>query len=427
MKNTKSPLPAKELIAQIKSGDHIFIHGAAATPNNLIQMLLDRASALENVTIYHLHTEGNIDYAKPEYKKSFKVRNLFVSAAMRPLIDFDRVDYIPCFLSEMPNLFKSGLIHIDYAFIQTSAIDKNGFVSLGTSIDTAKSAVTHAKYVIAEINQQMPRTFGDGFLSLDKIDAALMTDQPIFRSKIAALSADEEKIGQYVSEIIEDESCLQMGIGAIPNAVLKYLNHHKNLGIHSEMCSDGILELIEKGVITNNSKQLHQGRSVCSFLMGSQKLYDHVHENSSFFLLEADYVNNPTVIAQNSKMVSINSAVEVDLTGQVCADSIGRKIISGVGGQIDFIRGSSLSKNGKPIIAISSRTKKGISRIVPSLKEGAGVVTSRAHIHYVVTEYGVANLYAKSLGERAKALIQIAHPDDRQQLEKDWFEKFIQK
>ena len=427
MQNFRLLPKAGELIQKIKSGDHIFIHGAAATPNNLIQLLLNRAPELENVTIYHLHTEGNIDYAKPEYKNSFKVRNLFVSVAMRPLIDFDRVDYIPCFLSEMPNLFRQGRIQIDYAFIQTSAIDKNGFVSLGTSVDFAKAAVMSAKYVIAEINQQMPRTFGDGLLLLKKIDAALMTDQPIYRAKMVELTNEEEKIGQNVAEIIEDESCLQMGIGAIPNAVLKYLNHHKNLGIHSEMCSDGILNLIENGAITNSHKKFYQGRSVCSFLMGTQKLYDHVNDNPSFFVLEADYVNNPTLIAQNPKMVSINSAVEVDLSGQVCADSIGRKIISGVGGQIDFIRGASLSKNGKPIIAISARTKKGISRIVPSLKEGAGVVTSRAHIHYVVTEYGVADLYAKSLGERAKALIKIAHPEDREFLERIWFEKFIQK
>lgn len=415
---------AYQIIQKIKSGDHIFIHGAAATPNLLIKMLLERASQLTDVTIYHLHTEGLIDYALPEFKKSFKVRNLFVSSHMRKLIDFDRVDYIPCFLSEMPSLFRKGQIKIDYAFIQTSSVDKNGFVSLGTSVDTAKAAVMSAKFVVAEINEKMPRTFGDGLLPIEKISGAIYTNQNIYSAAIAELSADEEKIGQHVAELIEDGSCLQTGIGAIPNAVLKYLTSHKNLGIHSEMCSDGILELLKNGIINNSQKKFHQGRSVCSFLMGTQKLYDYVHDNPSFFLLEADYVNNPSVIARNPKMISINSAVEVDLTGQVCADSIGPKIISGVGGQIDFIRGASLSEGGKPIIAISSRTKKGISRIVPYLKEGAGVVTSRAHIHYVVTEYGVADLYAKSLGERAKALIQIAHPEDRENLSKQWFEKY---
>lgn len=424
MNSTHQLLSAQEGLNQVKSGDNIFIHGAAATPDHLIKLLLMKAGELENVTLYHLHTEGNIAYAEAQYQKSFKVRNLFVGAKMRKLIDFDRVDYIPCFLSEMPNLFRTGKIKIDHAFIHTSAIDKNGFVSLGTSVDVAKAAVLSAKNVVAQINKKMPRTFGDGLLPINKINSALQLDEPIFSICMPELSQDEEKIGRYVAELIDDGSCLQMGIGAIPNAVLKFLSHHKNLGLHSEMCSDGILDLIDRGVINNTLKKFHQGRSVCSFLIGTQKLYDYVNDNSAFFLLEADYVNNPTIIARNPKAVSINSAVEVDLTGQVCADSIGPKIISGVGGQIDFIRGSSLSKNGKPIIAISSRTKNGTPRIVPFLKEGAGVVTSRAHIHYVVTEYGAADLYAKSLGERAKALIQIAHPDDRQYLEKEWFEKY---
>ena len=411
---------AKEQISKIKSGENIFVHGAAAAPNELLRLLLARASELKDVTLYHLHTEGIVDYAKPEYRGSFKVRNLFVGSNIRPMIDFDRVDYIPCFLSEMPNLFRSGKIKIDHAFIQVSPIDKNGFVSLGTSVDTAKAAVLSAKNIIAEINQKMPRTFGDGLLEAKRLTAAMMTDQPLYQVKLPSLSADEEKIGQYVAGLIEDGSCLQMGIGNIPNAVLKFLGNHKNLGIHSELVSDGILDLLDKGIINNSQKRFHQGRSVCSFLMGTQRLYDYVNDNPAFFVLEADYVNNPTIIARNPRAVSINSAVEVDLTGQVCADSIGPKIISGVGGQIDFIRGSSLSKYGKPIIAISSRTKKGQARIVPFLKEGAGVVTSRAHIHFVVTEYGVADLYAKSLGDRAKALIKIAHPEDRESLERDW-------
>lgn len=428
MQNNKidSIQDAALVIQKIKSGDHIFIHGAAATPNELIKLLLARAPDLQDVTLYHLHTEGIVDYAKPEYKNSFKVRNLFVGANMRKLVDFDRVDYIPCFLSEMPSIFRSQKIKLDYAFIQTSAIDKNGFVSLGTSVDVAKAAVLAATTVVAEINTQMPRTFGDGILSVKNIHGAIFTDKSIYQAEVKPLTTEEIAIGKHTASLIEDGSCLQMGIGAIPNAVLGQLTHHKDLGLHTEMCSDGILPLLLSGAINNSKKKFHKDRSVCTFMIGSQKLYDHVHDNPSFTVLEADYVNNPTIIARNAKVISINSAIEVDLTGQVCADSIGPKIISGVGGQIDYIRGASLSVGGKPIIAITSRTKKGISRIVPFLKEGAGVVTSRAHIHYVVTEYGVADLFAKSLGERAKALIQISHPEDREFLERQWYEKYVQ-
>jgi 4-hydroxybutyrate CoA-transferase len=412
--------PAAVLISEIKSGDHIFIHGGAATPNTLIAMLLARAPELKDVTIYHLHSEGRIDYALPEYKNSFRVKNLFVGANMRPLIDFERIDYIPCFLSEMPQLFRQRKISLDWAFIQTSSIDHNGFVSLGTSVDIAKAAAESATKVIAEMNSQMPRTFGDGMFSVHEIDGAIETDKPLFQADLHPPSPEELAIGKYVAELVEDGSCLQIGIGSIPNAVLGQLKHHKNLGIHSEMCSDGIIELIESGVVNNSQKKIYPGRSVCSFLIGTQELYNHVHDNPSFLILEAGLVNNPTVIAKNSKVVAINSAVEVDLTGQVCADSIGSKIVSGVGGQMDFIRGASLSEKGKPIIAMAARTKKGMSRIVTQLKAGAGVVTTRAHIHYVVTEYGIADLYGKSVGERVRSLISIAHPADREQLEKNW-------
>lgn len=418
---------AKEAINQIKSGDHIFIHGAAATPHLLVDMLVARASELSDVTIYQLHSEGSAEYAKPEFNKSFKVRNFFVGPNIRPHINFDSVDYIPCFLSEIGNLFKSGRIKLDYAFIQTSPIDKNGFVSLGTSVDIAKAAVQTAKTVIAEINLEMPRTFGDGLVPINKIAAAVFTDTHLNESPSIELTETEHRIGSHISYLIKDGSCLQLGIGAVPNAVLKHLEHHKDLGLHSEMCSDGVLSLIEKGALNNSQKKLHRGRNVCSFVMGTQRLYQHIDDNPSFFLLEAEYVNNPTVIARNSNVVAINSAVEVDLTGQVCADSIGSKIISGVGGQIDFIRGASLSEGGKAIIAITSRTKKNVPRIVPFLKEGAGVVTSRAHLHHIVTEYGVADLYGKSLGERAKALIRIAHPEDRENLERTWHDIFLKK
>ena len=418
---------AKNAIDQIKSGDHIFIHGAAATPHHLIDMLVARASNLRDVTIYQLHSEGRNEYAKTEFHKSFKVRNFFVGSNMRPFIDFDSVDYIPCFLSEIPGLFRNGHIRLDYAFIQTSPIDKNGFVSLGTSVDIAKAAVLSAKTVIAEINKEMPRTFGDGLIPINKINAAIFTDNHISEIAATSLTEVENKIGLNVAELIQDGACLQIGIGSIPNAAMKHLGHLKNLGLHSEMCSDGILPLIEKGVINNSNKKVHPGRSVCSFVLGTQRLYQHIDDNPSFFVLEADYVNNPTVIARNPKAVSINSAVEIDLTGQVCADSIGPKIISGAGGQIDFIRGASLSVGGKAIVAITSRTKKGVPRIVTFLKEGAGVVTSRAHLHHVVTEYGIADLYGKTIGERAKALTKIAHPDDQENLDRTWHNIFKNK
>jgi len=418
---------ARESIAKIKSGDHVFIHGAAATPHALITMLVERAAELTDVTIYHLHTEGSADYALPKYKNSFIVKNFFLGENMRPHINFDNVDYIPCFLSEIPSLFRNGHIKIDHALIQTSAIDKNGFVSLGTSVDIAKAAVSAPRHVLAEINTEMPRTFGDGLLPISKIEAAVFTDRALPESKVREVTEIEHRIGQYISYLVEDGSCLQLGIGSIPNAAAKHLIHHKNLGFHSEMCGDAILPLIEKGALNNSQKKIHAGRSVCSFVFGSAKLYEHIDDNPSFFVLDSSYINNPSVVARNPKAVSINSAIEVDLTGQVCADSVGPKIISGVGGQIDFIRGASLSENGKAIIAMTSRTKKGVPRIVCSLNQGAGVVTSRAHLHHVVTEYGVADLFAKTLSERAKALIHIAHPDDREKLERDWFNTFINK
>lgn len=411
-----------EAISQVKSNSHIFIHGAAATPQLLIKALVERAGELKNVTIYHMHTEGPAEYADPKYRGIFNVKNLFVGSNIRPFIDFDRVDYMPCFLSEMPKLFHEKKINLDFAFIQTSPPDKNGFVSLGTSVDTAKAAVLNAQCVIAEVNAKMPRTFGDGLLSVSQIHYAVETNHDLYQSKVTNLSENDLKIGQYVASLIENGSCLQAGIGAVPDAVMRSLKNHRHLGIHTEMWSDGLLELLQSGAVDNSEKSFHQGKSVCTFMMGSQKLYDFVHDNPSVFVLAADYVNNPTLIARNRKVVSVNSAVEIDLSGQVCADSIGSKIISGVGGQIDFIRGATLSKGGKAIIAITSRTKKGQSRIVASLQAGAGVVTTRAHANYVVTEYGIVELFGKTIGERAKALISIAHPDDREMIEKTWWE-----
>jgi 4-hydroxybutyrate CoA-transferase len=413
---------AKDLINNLKSGQSIFIQGGASTPKALIDLLMEHAHRLVDIKIYHLHTEGEPTYAFPQYRNSFIVKNLFVGRNMRALIDFDRIDYIPCFLSEMPSLFKTKKIKIDMAFIQTTYPDKNGLVSLGTSVDTVKAALKSADLVLAEVNEQMPKVFGDGIINLNQIHAVIESNRPLYASTDKSFSAEEEKIGQTVATLIENGSCLQLGIGAIPSSVLTYLSGHKDLGLHSEMCSDGVVDLLKSGAINNSQKRQHQGKSVCTFILGTKKLYDFVNDNPNFYLLEADYVNNPTIIARNSKMVSINSAIEVDLTGQVCADSIGTKIISGVGGQIDFIRGSSLSDGGKSIIAMTSRSKKGTSRIVSQLHDGAGVVTSRAHVHYVVTEYGIADLYGKSLGERARLLIEISHPDDRDLLSKQWRE-----
>tara|TARA_B110001454_G_C12723220_1_gene435921 strand:+ start:6040 stop:7329 length:1290 start_codon:yes stop_codon:yes gene_type:complete len=413
---------ASSAINHINSFQNVFIHGGCATPNFLIKELVSQADRLTNVMLVHLHTHGDADYLKPQYSANFKVMNLFVGSNVRPYIDFDRIDYIPCFLSEMPTLFKNKIIPLDVSLIQVSPPDKHGFCSLGTSVDVVKSAIANSKIVIAQVNTQMPRTFGDALVSINEIDFLVEHSEPLLESHPKALSSIELEIGKNTAELIENGSTLQMGIGTIPDAVLSCLSGHVDLGIHTEMWSDGALKLLKSGVVNNSKKKIHQGKTVSTFVMGSKNVFDFVDNNPSIILLEANYVNNPTVIAKNDKVVSINSAVEVDLTGQVCADSIGHKVISGVGGQIDFIRGSALSNGGKPIIALSSRTKHGTSRIVSSLKSGAGVVTTRAHVHYIVTEYGAVNLFGKSIHQRARALTELAHPDDRENLERAFFE-----
>jgi len=367
---------AQAAIENIKSNQRVFIHGGAATPTVLIRELVKQASRLKDVEIIHLHTHGGAEYAKPEYKENFRVMNLFVGANMRPHFDFDRVDYLPCFLSEIGILFRTGKRKPDVTLIHISPPDKHGYCSLGTSVDVVKAAVEASSLVIAQVNPKLPRVFGDGIFHVSRIDYMVEANEPLFTSEAPSLSKIEKQIGKNAAELIEDGSTLQMGIGSIPDAVLSCLHNHKNLGIHTEMWSDGALELIEKDVVNNSKKTFHRGKTVASFLLGSQKLYDYVHDNPAVILLEASYVNNTGVIARNKKVVAINSAVEVDLTGQVCADSIGSHIISGVGGQIDFIRGASLSEGGKPIIALPSRTHKNIPRIVPQLKQGAGVVTT---------------------------------------------------
>jgi len=417
-------ITADQAVECVKSGDRVFFHGMAATPTKLIEALVGRSGELRDVEIVHLHTEGEAIYAAPEVAESFFVNNLFIGGNLRGAVNEGRADYVPVFLSEIPNMFRRGVLPLDVAFITVSAPDRHGFCSLGVSVDVAVSAVQSAKKVIAQINPNMPRTHGDGNFHISKFDACIWVDEPLMVHPATPSDDIETKIGQNVAELIDNGACLQMGIGAIPNAVLAALTHHKELGIHTEMFSDGVVDLVEKGVITNQHKRIHPGRIVAGFVSGSQRLYDFINDNPFVQLLDIGYVNDTSVIRKLSKMTAINSAIEIDLTGQVCADSIGRRMFSGVGGQMDFVRGASLSQGGKPIFALPSTTKKGFSRIVPVLNEGAGVVTTRAHVHYVVTEYGVADLYGKNLRQRASALISVAHPDHREQLEKDAFERF---
>lgn len=411
---------AVEAVAGIRSGHHVFVHGGASTPLSLLDGLVSRADELSDVELMHLHTEGRAAYADPELASSFRVANLFVGPNVRRSFDADRVDYIPVFLSEIPALFRSGRRRLDVALLHVSPPDPKGYCTLGVNVDVARAALDVADLVIAQINPNMPRVHGDGFVHVDRIDHAVEVDDPIPEAVAAPLSDAEKAIGANVAGIVEDGATLQMGIGAVPNAVLASLGDHRHLGIHTEMWSDGALPLLEAGVIDNSRKRIHPGKTVAGFMAGTRALYDHVDDNPSVIGLDIAYVNAPAVIARNPKVTAINSAVEIDLTGQVCADSVGSRIVSGVGGQMDFIRGASISEGGKPIIAITSRTGRGRSRIVPTLAAGAGVVTTRAHVHFVVTEFGVADLYGKTLGERAAALTSIADPADRDDLERAW-------
>lgn len=408
------------IFQDVQSGQRLFIHGGAATPFKLIQDLLQQSHRLNNIEIIHLHTMGDAPYADKKYALNFKIANLFVGANMRDKLDSPRIDYLPCFVSEIPNLFRSRIRPIDVALIHVSPPDKHGFCSLGTSVDVTRAAVDSAKTIIAQINPQMPRVHGDGIIHISKINRWIEVNEAIPEVARPKLGEIELSIGKHVSELVKDGSTLQVGIGSIPDAVLKSLKGHRHLGIHSEMWSDGVLDLIQNGSVDNSCKVLQPGKSVSGFITGSRKLYDFINDNPSVIQLDIGYVNNPANIARNPNVVAINSAVEIDLTGQVCADSIGSKIISGVGGQLDFMRGAAYSPGGKSVIALSSRTKKGLPRLVSALKSGAGVVTTRADIHFVATEFGIADLYGKTLGERAAALIQIAHPEDRDHLRYEW-------
>jgi len=415
---------ADEAVKEIKSEDHVYIHTAAATPLQLVNAMTSRHSELKNVHIYHLHTEGPAEYVKPEYSSSFKTNSFFVGANVRSAIQTGEADYVPIFLSEVPHLFNRKIIELDVCLIQVSPPDKHGYCSLGVSVDASRAAVLNSKKVIAQINPNMPRTHGDGIIHISHITYGVEADDPIHEISPPVLTDVEKSIGKNCADLIEHGATLQMGIGSIPDAVLASLDNHKDLGIHTEMFSDGIIPLIEKGIVNNSKKRVHPGKVVGSFTVGTRKLYDFMDDNPVIAMLDCAYVNDTAVIRRNAKVTAINSAIEIDLTGQVCADSIGTRQYSGVGGQMDFIRGASLSKEGKPIIALPSATNKGISRIVPFLKEGAGVVTTRAHVHYVVTEYGVANLYGKGLRERAKELIKIAHPDHRESLDRAAHDRF---
>jgi acyl-CoA hydrolase len=406
-------------LSLVKPGDRVFVHGSAATPLTLLHALFDRASELRDVEIISISTLGNIGLDKPGVKEAFFINSLFVSENVRKVVNTEHGDYVPVFLSEIPRLFDRGIMPIDVALVHVSPPDRHGLCSLGVSVDVARAAVRNARTIIAQVNPNMPRTHGEGHIHMSRFAAMVEVNDALPEVDYGTdIGERERRIATICAGLIEDGSTLQMGIGAIPDAILGALSGHKDLGIHTEMCSNGIMPLLENGVITNRFKKKHQGRVVTSFALGTRKLYDLFHDNPEFAFLDAQYVNDGKVIRANPKVVAINSAIEMDLTGQVCADSIGTWQYSGVGGQMDFMRGAALSPGGKPIIAMASTTGKGISKIVPFLKEGAGVVTTRAHMHWVVTEYGTAYLYGKNLRQRAEALIAIAHPDHREALER---------
>jgi acyl-CoA hydrolase len=417
-------ISAEEALKVINPGDRIFVHGGAATPHHLLKKLAERSSELWNVEIVSISLQGDAVIADKKYKDSFRINSLFVSQNIREAVNSGRGDYVPIFLSEIPILFRRKILPIDVALVQVSPPDKHGFCSLGTSVDIAASAVKTAKHVIAQVNPRMPRTLGDGIIKVTDFDAIVYAEEELPEVHCGETNEISQRIATHCAELVENGATIQMGIGSIPDAVLTSLSNHKELGVHTEMFSDGIISLIEKGVITNEHKKKHRGKTVTSFLLGSRRLYDFVDDNPSIIALGIDYVNDTAVIRTNPKVTAINSAMEVDITGQICSDSIGTYHYSGVGGQMDFVRGASLSEGGKPIIALPSITAKGISRIVPSLKEGAGVVTTRAHAHYIVTEYGTAYLYGRNMRQRAKALIAIAHPNHREALERAAFERF---
>lgn len=414
-----------EAVKKIKSGDNIVVQPGCAVPLELIRAMVRRKDELENVTIYHILIVGELPYVNPGMEKHFKHKAFFVGANVRKSVQEGRSEFIPIFLSEVPILFKRNIIPVDIALLNVSPPDEHGFCSYGVDVGTIKSAAERAKIVIAQINPEMPRSLGDSFIHINKIHHIVEHSEPIQELPQVDPNTTEEMlqiydaIGKNTAELIEDGSTLQMGIGAIPDSVMKYLHTRKNLGIHTEMFSDGIIRLVEEGIINGEAKSIHPGKIIAGFVLGTKKVFNFINNNPIIEFHPQEYVNDPFVIAQNKKMVAINSAIEIDITGQVCSDSIGTKIFSGIGGQVDFIRGAAHSEGGKPVIALPSITKDGkVSRIVPQLNPGAGVVTSRGDVHYVITEYGIAHLFGKTLKERARELIKIAHPKFRDELTK---------
>lgn len=425
-KKSYSAVTAEEAVKVIKSGDHIHISSVSNVPQCLIKALCDRGrnGELKNVYIHHLHTEGAAPYVNPEFEGIFQHNAFFVGANVRESVQKGLADYIPVFLGETSKLYREKYIKCNVAMIQVCPPDKFGYVSLGTSVDATLAAIETAEFTIAVVNKNVPRSLGDSQIHISNIDYFVEDDSPLITVEFAKPTEIERTIGRYCAELIEDGACLQMGIGSIPNAILSCLGNHKDIGIHTEMFSDGILPLIKKGIITGAKKRLDKGKIVSTFVMGSQKIYNFIDSNPQVLMKDVEYTNDPFIIAQQPKMTSINSAIQVDLSGQVCADSLGDKIYSGVGGQIDFVYGSTRAKGGKAIIAMPTSTRKGISKIVPALDLGSGAVTTRNHIHWFITEYGAVNLYGRSLQERAKLIISIANPKFQEELEEAAFKRF---
>ncbi len=410
---------AEEAVKAIRSDMRVYLGGGAGVPQVLAHAMLSRAGRVKNVEVVHVLAFAGGDYLAPEYADSFRHRALFTGENAREAINSGRADYVPIFLSEAPGLFTEGVLPVDVALIQVSPPDSHGFCSYGVEVGVTKPAAESAKLIIAEVNPKMPRTMGDCFIHLSRIDQIVEVDYDLPEVVMTkSITEEQMHIAELVADLVPDEATLQLGIGALPNAVLSKLDGKRDLGIHSELFSDGVIDMVERGVITNAAKTLHPGKIIAGFAFGSPRFYEFLHDNAMIEMHPTDYVNDPFIIAKNDKMMAINSAIEIDLTGQVCADSIGPRIYSGIGGQMDFIRGAARSKGGKPIIALPSTANHNISRIVPRLKDSAGVVTTRGDIHYVVTEYGVASLHGKSLRERARELISIAHPDHRKELQR---------
>jgi acyl-CoA hydrolase len=412
-------IPPSEVVAQVKSRDRVFVHGAAATPTELLEALCARTD-VEGVELFHLHTNGPAPFAEPGAAGRVHSNSLFTGPALRTPIEEGRADFIPVFLSDIPDLFRRNVVPLDVAMLSLSPPDRQGNCTLGPSVDAAKAAAESAKRVVAVINDKMPRTHGNTVVPLDRVDAFCVVDRPLWEMTPGRQGEVEHRIGEIIADLVEDGSTLQLGIGGIPDAVLSRLGGKHDLGVHTEMFSDGLIDLIGQGVVTNRFKEVHRGRSVTSFVGGSQRLYEFVHDNLLLEFHPCDRTNDPGLIRLNPRVVAINAAIEIDLTGQICADSIGHQIYSGIGGQMDFMRGAARSEGGKPIIALPSTASKGqVSRIVGALKPGAGVVTTRGHVHWVVTEHGAVNLHGLGLRQRAEALIGIAHPEFRSELRRE--------